>query len=235
MNVRKSYYELVFTLLCLPSFSHRICNSICPDKQFVPDLDRLIRNQKEEKAKKALKAQEVQALNLKYEFYPETRPVGWEPNALLESDECEEHEDAEGEFSVPSDHELPILPKRGRKRHQPDLGTVVKNAQVGNPALTQLFGSTITQKLRTTRDIMDRINTKLKATQKSSSGSRLQNGMLRQQINGSALLDGGNGPSKRALLEVTRRTAGMVNGTILAAANVLPARIQVRLLTQNSI
>jgi hypothetical protein len=161
---------------------HSICNSICPDKQFVPDLDRLIRHQKEEKALTALKAQEVQALNLKYEFYPETRPEGWEPNALLESDECPKHEDAEREFSLPSDIEPNLHWKKGRKRPHHALTSVLTNAEVGNPALAQLFGSTISQKLRTKQVAMDRLKTKLNATQKSSSGSRLQNGLLRQQL-----------------------------------------------------
>ena len=209
-----------------------LCNSICPDRQFVPDMDRLVRSQKEEKALRALRAQQLQALNMKYEFYPETRPEGWEPNTLLESDECDEHEDAEGEFSIPSDHDAPSNHQRGRKRGQPDvspdLGVVLSNAEVGNPTLTQLFGSTITQKLRAKQLVVQqRLQTKSKATQKSSSGSRLSSGKLRQQVNGNALMDSGNGPSKKALLEVGKRTGGVVDVAALAAANVLPARIQV--------
>ena len=208
---------------------YRLCNSICPTRQFSPELDLVKLNQLEGKVSAKLQERDRQARELKFETWPELAPPGWHPrsNPMIEDQQSSDNFDEEDEFGV-----LETGPKRPRGIvPEEGLESALRNAEASdNPVLESMFGRTIVEKLRLKTDLLkNRAARKELASRKSASGSRLRNGAMSQQIGGMTLAQPSDGPSARALQEVTRRTGKLIQHKTLIKESILPGRVQVRL------
>ena len=191
---------------------------------------------KELHAIQALEARQRQADELEFTFFPQFAPPGWSAPVDYYSDGSHsnvEHEDAEG-MELPEATLSPQQRKRGRKRKasnsHPPLQSILSQAQSGgNPTLDQLFGSTISQRLRQKQSLLDLNQPNPKKSSKSASGAMQSNGVLRHQVNGVPItpITTNAGPSMKALEDVKRRTGGLVTAAKLGQADVLPVRVQV--------
>ena len=174
-----------------------------------------------------MRERDRQARELKFETWPELAPPGWYPrsNPIIDSQQtsdnnCHEDEEFTGE-------------ERSNKRQlivDEGLESALHHAESNeNPVLESMFGRTIVEKLRVKSELLKkRAARKELASRKSASGSRLRNGGMSQQIGGMALAQPSDGPSARALQEVTRRTGALIKRNTLIQDKILPGRVQVR-------
>ena len=169
---------------------------------------------------RTLTARDNQALELKYINYPAVRPLGWEPPLpVLHSDE--EHDGAlesDGEFVHATEDQIP-------SEFETQLGLAQAN---GNPYLDKLFGNTLSDQVRTKFTMLEqRKRGRPRKADKSSSGARMSNGSMYQQVNGMTLASHARAPSTNALKGVQQRVGGMVSYSNLLQTGAIPGRVQV--------
>ena len=181
-------------------------------------------NQLEGKVLAKLSQRDRQARELKFETWPDLAPPGWQPrsNPVLDSHQSSEFDD---DTSL---SERPHKRSRGFALEE-GLDSALEHAEENdNPVLESMFGRTIVQNLRVKSDLLKkRVARKELASRKSSSGSRLSNGAMAQQIGGMALAQPSDGPSARALNEVTRRTGTLIKRSTLVKDALVTGRVQV--------
>ena len=200
-----------------------MCNSICPGRQWAPEVDRVKLQLLESGALRTLTARDNQALELKYLNYPSVRPIGWQPPMpLLLSDDNDE-----GNGAFESDSEFMHETQHGFSTLQVQLGLAESK---GNPALESLFGTTKCDQVREqTNALQNRKRGRPRKSQKSSSGARNANGSMANQLNGITLTSHAKAPSIAALKAVQQRVGGLVSYDTLLASGAIPGRVQVSL------
>ena len=148
------------------------------------------------------------------------RPLGWQPPLpVLHSDE-----DQDG--ALASDGEFEHAPDVGYQSH---LESQLRLAETkGNPQLETLFGTTICDQLRAKSFLLQqRKRGRPRKSDKSSSGARLGNGVMSQQVNGITLASHARAPSTGALKGVQQRVGGILSYSNLLETGAIPGRVQV--------
>ena len=208
-----------------------LCNTVCTTKQWSPETDPVRLDMLQHTAREKIEARDAQALELKYACYPSTRPQGWAPatQQLIDTDEDAENninDDDDDYYNAYGDQNHGSVPTQLSQHFQEHLA---KSEAANNPPLNSLFGQSLMERVNARAALLQerRRPGRPKKADKSSSGGRLPNGKMSQQLNGTTLDRHVLGPSPAALKGVTERCGGIITPQVLVNNNIIPGRIQV--------
>ena len=206
---------------------------MCSSKQWSPEVDQVRLQVLLTSAKDKIEARNAQALELKYACYPTTRPLGWAPasHPLIDTDDDQDHQDEDNDDgdndyynAFDEQRQSSVQPL---SQHFEEHLLQCEGGQ--NPSLNVLFGQSTVERLKARSNLLQqrRGRGRPRKNHKSSSGGRLPNGKMAQQMNGMTLDRHVQGPTNTALKGVTERTGGLVTAQTLVSENIIPGRIQV--------
>ena len=201
---------------------------MCTTKQWSPELDPVRLQTLQTAARERIDARDAQALEMKYACYPTTRPAGWAPTTqpLIETDDekNDELDDNDDDYyNAYDNNRQPSFPPLSQ--HFQDQ---LNQADTG-PGLQVMFGQAQMERIKLRSALLEQRpqRGRPRKADKSSSGGRLPNGKMSQQINGMTMDRQANGPTASALKGVTERCGGLITPQNLVSQNIIPGRIQV--------
>ena len=209
---------------------------MCTSKQWSPELDPIKLQLLQATAQEKIDARDAEALQLKYSCYPSTRPLGWVPTTqpMIETDEDNDFDNDNNDEDLDYYNAADGQQNHPKTQLSQHFEQHLLQTEAGpNPMLNVMFGNTTTEQLQSRSGLLQQKKRRgrPRKSEKSSSGGRLPNGNMHQQLNGTTLDRQAHGPTLKALKDVTLRTAGIVTAAGLISNNMMPGRIQVKNLT----
>ena len=218
----------------LLQFNCSLCNTICTSKQWSPEQDPVRLHGLQTTAQEKIEARDAQALELKFTCYPTTRPPGWEPTTQPQIDTDDENDLHQHEHEGDTDYDHYNASVNNNSGARDNLSQhfqdhLLQAEARPNPGLNVMFGHSQMERLSAKSALLQqrRRRGRPRKGEKSSSGGRLPNGFMSQQLNGMTLHRHALGPTHAALKGVTERCGGLLTPEALVTHNIIPGRIHV--------